>query len=222
MIDETKTFEKFGYYSSDWAPKSHKKIVAVCNNCGKERLLKIQDYRKLCFSCGKIGERNPQYGKIGKNNPLFGKHRTEETKNKISKSKLGIPISEEHKDKLRGKRPHLSGKNNPKWDHSKTDEERLQKRAYPEYHNWRLAVYERDNYTCKLCGNNKGGNLNSHHIDSYASNPDKRTLLENGVTLCNSCHKNFHHRYGYGNNTKEQFIEFISNYNNSGELISVL
>ena len=74
-----------------------------------------------------------------------------------------------------------------------------------------MSVNKRDNYTCQICDDNKGGNLNAHHIESYDINSDKRILLENGVTLCDSCHKNFHHLYGYGNNTKKQFIEFISN-----------
>ena len=32
-------------------PKSAKKVVAICENCGKIRILKKQNYRDLCFIC---------------------------------------------------------------------------------------------------------------------------------------------------------------------------
>lgn len=36
----------------------------------------------------------------GKNNFMYGKHHSEETKQKMSKAKRGIPLSEEHKRAL--------------------------------------------------------------------------------------------------------------------------
>ena len=51
MIDEEETYKRFGYYSTDLKPKSSKKIVAVCDNCGKVREVKKGSYRDLCHSC---------------------------------------------------------------------------------------------------------------------------------------------------------------------------
>lgn len=34
----------------------------------------------------------------------------------------------------------------------------------------------------------------------------------NGVCLCEKCHKEFHHIYGYRDNTKEQFEKFKLTY----------
>lgn len=55
MIDEDETFRLFGYYSTDLSPKSHKKIVAVCDNpeCGGDRIRILQKdcYNALCKSC---------------------------------------------------------------------------------------------------------------------------------------------------------------------------
>ena len=33
--------------------------------------------------------------------------------------------------------------------------------------------------------------------------------LNNGICLCKKCHKEFHGKYGWGKNTKEQFDDFI-------------
>jgi len=91
-----------------------------------------------------------------------------------------------------------------------TEEQRAAGRIYPKYKKWRKEVYERDNYTCQYCGDSVGGNLNAHHIEGYNNNPKLRTDLGNGVTLCEECHLDFHHQYGYGDNTREQFEEWMS------------
>lgn len=102
-----------------------------------------------------------------------------------------------------------SGENHPDWNPSLTDEERLENRKHPEYKEWRLKVYERDKYTCQCCGDNKGHNLNAHHLDSHDWAIDKRTDVDNGITLCDICHTDFHKLYGYGDNTREEFEEYM-------------
>jgi predicted HNH restriction endonuclease len=57
---------------------------------------------------------------------------------------------------------------------------------------WRKAVFKRDNYMCKKCG--KIGFINAHHIKEWASNPDKRFDVNNGLTLCIECHGRIHKR----------------------------
>lgn len=102
------------------------------------------------------------------------------------------------------------GENHYNYNPSKTDEERLKKRYILGKHrisNFRNAVYQRDEYTCQLCGQ-VSGKLNAHHLDSWDWAKDLRFEIGNGVTLCEHCHSNFHDVYGYGNNTKEQYEAF--------------
>lgn len=99
------------------------------------------------------------------------------------------------------------GKKHWKYNFDKTDEERILNRRYPEYIKWRKSVFERDNYTCEVC-KQEGGKLNAHHLDGYDNFKELRTVLDNGITLCERCHDDFHNTYGRGNNTKSQFLEY--------------
>ena len=87
-----------------------------------------------------------------------------------------------------------------------TDEERERLRGQDHVH-WREKVFERDDFTCNIC-KTRGGKLNAHHLDGDNWCKDKRFDVDNGVALCDDCHKKFHTAYGYGNNTKKQYEEY--------------
>lgn len=102
----------------------------------------------------------------------------------------------------------MIGEHHPGWNPNLTDEEREHNRDKRENDWWRIAVYERDNYTCQVCGKNK--NFVAHHLNSWDIFPEQRYDIDNGICLCVDCHKQFHGECGYGNNTKEQFNEWLS------------
>ena len=79
-----------------------------------------------------------------------------------------------------------------------------------QYKEWRKAVYERDDYTCKVCGT-RGGKLHAHHLNSFTAFPDLRYDLANGVTLCVKHHMEFHRQFGMGGTTAEQFQQYAAN-----------
>jgi len=74
---------------------------------------------------------------------------------------------------------------------------------------WKKACMERDDFTCQKTGQ-RGGRLAVHHINNFADFPELRTSIENGVTLAMELHIEFHKKYGYKHNTKEQLIEFLN------------
>ena len=60
-----------------------------------------------------------------------------------------------------------------------------------------------------------------HHLNSYHWDKEHRTDLDNGITITEEIHKLFHKIYGRKNNTKEQFEEFKTRYQN-GEFKEVI
>lgn len=104
------------------------------------------------------------------------------------------------------------GTENPNYNPNKTDEERENGRIIPGYKEWVQSVYEKDGYTCQCCGDDRGGNLNAHHLDGYNWCKERRTDISNGITLCEKCHMQFHSIYGLRNNTAAQFVEFKEKY----------
>ena len=181
-----------------------KKPFSYCKEC--ERKYNNNRYTHTCEECGK------EY-RSGKKKSTLCK----ECYNK-KVGKMGRKNLIEHNAKQYGENNyfygvHRYGENNPNYNPNKTDEEREQQRNIIGYDKWRNEVYKRDNYTCQYCNDNKGGNLVAHHKNSYDWCKEERTDINNGVTLCEECHKKFHDIYGYGNNTKEQFEQFLSDKN---------
>lgn len=106
-----------------------------------------------------------------------------------------------------------SGKESPAYKHHITSAQRIKNRYQLNglnKRNWRTAVFKRDRYTCQVCGTPKSGHLNAHHLDGWNWAHLLRFEVSNGITLCDSCHTDFHNAYGRGDNTKEQFQQYLS------------
>ena len=102
-----------------------------------------------------------------------------------------------------------SGINHPLYKPDISQEERENGRFYPEYVDFIKRVLKRDDYTCQCCGKKSESDMNVHHLNGYNWCIEKRTDDTNGISLCETCHSNFHAIYGNGYNTREQFEEWI-------------
>lgn len=67
---------------------------------------------------------------------------------------------------------------------------------------WRNLIFVRDGFICKRCGERK--NLNAHHIQA-----EDRRNVDNGITLCKKCHREFHLRYGKKDFGRAQLNEYL-------------
>lgn len=123
---------------------------------------------------------------------------------KLSKGNKGKKRSEEIKNQLRERALKLL-KNNPKFGVGKRKahwawkggicSENYKLRRSRKFQNWRKKVFKRDNYTCWICGDRSGNGhrvtLHPHHLKRFADNPELRFNLNNGITLCDFCHRTY-------------------------------
>lgn len=110
---------------------------------------------------------------------------------RLSRIKLGGKSSEETRKKqsISMKSAMVEGRH-PSWKGGITPiNEAIRKSV--EYKLWREAVYQRDNFTCRSCGEKEAvsGKLNAHHIKPFSLYPELRFAIDNGETLCDECHK---------------------------------
>ena len=156
-------------------------------------------------------KKNPVRYWLGKKRPNMEWLKNPEVGRKISKARMGHSVSKEARQKIskvqKGKhhsprtefkkgqrsvnfgkkRPERTGVNNPNWKGGKVSEN-LKIRHSVEMKLWRIAVFERDNYTCVFCFK-RGGELNADHIKPFALFPELRFAIDNGRTLCVPCHR---------------------------------
>ena len=198
---------KDGYenFCKECAKKKRKIYTHICEHCGK-KFKSLEKRTKFCSHiCANIHRTNPKYKAkhicetCGKE---FYEYLSQTKNNKHTYCSL--------KCKAKNEKILFKGEKSIRWNKNKPLEERERDRKYPEYYEWRRKVYERDNYTCQCCGDNKGHNLVAHHILNYSEHKDKRTDIDNGITLCKTCHMEYHNLYGYENNNKKQFIVYIN------------
>ena len=119
-----------------------------------------------------------------------------------------VPASNEKKLKIRlNLQGRFKGENSPNWKGGLTSINN-QIRGSANYKLWRKSIFQRDNFTCQKY-RIRGGELVAHHINNFADFPELQLALDNGITLSEKAHREFHKIYGKTNNTIEQLNEFL-------------
>lgn len=119
-----------------------------------------------------------------KNKSHLGKKQSEESNKKRREKLLGRTFSDISREKMRESK---KGNKNPQWKGGIT-EESYRIRNSIEYKLWRIAVFERDKYTCVWCLTKKSP-FQADHIKRFSEYPELRFAIDNGRTLCVPCHK---------------------------------
>jgi hypothetical protein len=138
-----------------------------CPVCGK-MILKSSDY---CNRCSQLGELNRMY-----TDGHSVTTRTCEKCGKILSNHTQQGFCNSCRDRSGSKGSNYRGSH-------------YSNRIYStkEYLDWKLNVYERDNFTCKCCGSS-GCKIDAHHIYPKSEFPDIVFDVSNGITLCKKCH----------------------------------
>lgn len=179
-----------------------------CNRCNEY----YEGYgKKFCSnSChAKMASENPDKNEINRRVGISSKLKFLYDKD-IRKSKIGElrfwknkSFSKKHRENLSAshldvKIPDRSGDRHWNWKNGATKYSKLLRNS-KRWLRWRKLVFERDNYTCQICGanakyDNKKVELHPHHI--FPVRKLVKTIFEehifnvnNGITLCKSCHK---------------------------------
>lgn len=141
--------------------------------------------------------------------------RSEKDKQRMKENNPGMHLSQETLLKrslaLKGKKAWNKGKKCPQlitnWQGGISSASEKARHSM-EFRLWREAIYTRDNWTCQKTGI-RGGKLHPHHIRNFSEYPELRFVVDNGITLSQDTHMEFHNKYGRIHNTKEQIEEFI-------------
>lgn len=151
--------------------------------------------KRICFACERVKVRKQWPGPSA----FRGRKHSQKSRQAMSAARIGNKnrLGKRHSIDSRIWMSHsrralgLRGPAVPAYIDGKYAE-RQGLRKSREYLRWRLDVYRRDKFTCQECGAGRGGNLQAHHIKPFATFPELRFDVDNGITLCWECHDTKH------------------------------
>lgn len=211
-------------YITSLSKSSAKLVNIVCPMCGDERVLRYYKVKEIghtyCKSCAKrkrscddmLGKKFGRLTVTSYADKHFESGGT--LMNCVCDCGKKVSVSASHlKDGHTSscgcfRIENLLGDKNPTYNPNLTEQERNSFRTRVQ--TWAKRVKERDGFTCQVCGSNS--KLIAHHLNSYASDKDKRIDIDNGVTMCRDCHTDFHVNF-MGNYrvpcTEQDFEEYL-------------
>lgn len=102
----------------------------------------------------------------------------------------GKKHTEEHKKNLSlaWKERKFSGPDHPRWIKDREKLAKHERHTSSAYKDWRIKVYRRDLFRCKISNSDCKGRIEAHHILSWKDHYNLRYEVNNGITLCHAHH----------------------------------
>lgn len=201
----------------DWIEKAggRRSYKASCSQCGEDRgYQRPNKLNKRCRSCANIENRKKitkehraEHSKRMTGREPWNKGLTKE--NNVSLDRISKLMSEkdipfEVKKKISCTQRSIDIKDFDGFLYEDSYEEYLLKKKDRPLSK---ECLKENNYICDI-SKKRGIKLVAHHIYSKKTYPDKRFNKDNLVCISEELHIIFHKKYGYGNNTKDQYDEF--------------
>ena len=171
------------YLQSIKTLKPSDKILVKCEDCGSDRIIKLQTAKNisrlndchLCRSCKSKKTIKPQntkeywtdikkedHGKLISNDNTFKTSIKNRDNSGEKNGMFGKKMSKESIDKMSVSRIGKTGENSTAWKGGKVSVVRCVKSICHTRFNWYFRVYQRDNFCCQKCGSKK---IEAHHKD---------------------------------------------------------
>ena len=161
--------------------KKEKKFFRKCSNCDKQKGYTTAVSRDIAEARGSVCR--------SCSNTLYktGLPMTAERNAKISSTMTGVAKTAEHKASMAAYKDTL------KETYTLIYGERTQFKKH-HFANWGKEVRERDNNTCQRCNAEKTTprSIHAHHIAPSYHFSELALNIDNGITLCVSCHRTIH------------------------------
>ena len=183
MIDWNRTKTNKGYFNK--YPKTRKEVLRICDDCGKEKLIRFCYYSNLCIICSnkkrlgiKFSDETCQKmseSRKGSNNPFYGKHHSDENKEKNRKAHKGKPSP-------------MKGKHHSDESKEKNRIAHLDKR----YNGYKLTIENKINMSCSKQGIDRkdfAGFLTDQKYCKLFNNRFKEIIRERYHRKCYLCNK---------------------------------
>lgn len=169
-------------------------FIKRCEKCEKSYSANsgIQRTCDDCRSCKQCGVRLLRHSRQFCSNPCKMKWR--HANDRAFQSRLIEASHTEQSNLRRGlamaglPRPSMRGPRNHRFTGASPEGTA---RGRVEYKTWRRMILARDNGYCQRCGY-RSKRPHVHHKVKWEEAPELRYSLENGITLCCSCHKKLH------------------------------
>lgn len=210
-----------GKFNNFYRKKHSNESKKIIGNKSKERKFSIESRRKMGLSCS--GKNNPNWkgGYDEKNIPLYDTYAhqieyvEEVRRNKDDRNILEVKctycgkwyISTIYKIQNRINSLNGNGTGECRFycsNECKQECSIYNQKKYPKGYKiatsrevqpeLRQMVFERDNYICQKCGNNKS--LHCHHIEGIRWEPLESADIDKCITYCKKCHKEVHVKDG--------------------------